>query len=122
RRSREDLYELGAVVPRIEDFGRRQAAGRDGHAALEGRIDHAAAVYGADDEGRPGVDGAVNGIGIDDGARAEHETGGKRGCGAANVIDGAGHGHRDFERADVGLDERSHDVGDALRVGYADDG
>ena len=59
---------------------------------------------------------------IEDGARSEQDAAGSVGRQTANQIDGAGHGHRHFERADAAVGQRVDDGAEAIRLLHADDG
>ena len=75
---REHLDDVGAGVPGVEDFGRREAAGHDRDVAAVAGLDDLAPEHRADDVLRAGVDDLERRVGVDHGAGAEEEAGRQR--------------------------------------------
>ena len=76
----------------------------------------------ADDEARARVGDAERRLGVDDGAGAEHEAFGQRRRHLPDVLDRAGDGHRDLERAHAAFGQRVDDARQRRAVLQPDDG
>ena len=122
RRRRKHLDDVGAGLPRVENLGRREAAGHRRHVALVAGRDDVRPEHRADDELRAGVDHARRAVSASsDRAGAEQEPGRQRRRELRDQLDRARHRHRHLERADAPFGERVDDGAQLGRILHADD-
>ena len=85
------------------------------------RLDDCGPEHRADDEPRARVGDAERRLGVHDGSGAENEAFGQRRRHLPDVLDGAGDGHRDLERAHAAVGKRLDDARQRRAVLQPDD-